>query len=241
MQPAHVALQGGYDPATTIDLIKAGKKTVAPASKQSLIHFACAHGNYTQPFVEQLVELDGAEAFATPNARGELPLHVVVQRSSDYRRPSGSKQQPSEVFKLYEWCLTVNADAVSQPDGKGRLPLHLCVARNEGSVVKALLEQFPDAAKMQDDDGKTPLHYACGADDLHPGQALDTVKALLEVDQTALMASDNEGLSVSLPLPSFFGPFSPHDCCCSLLTIVAVHSLYSSPCRSVGASQLSIY
>ena len=74
----------------------------------------------------------------------------------------------------------MNADAVSQPDGKGRLPLHLAVARNEGSVVKALLEQLPDAAKMADADGKTPLHHACGAD-IHPDQALDTVKALLEV------------------------------------------------------------
>jgi len=71
------------------------------------------------------------------------------------------------------------------------LPLHLvCLQSNPPrSIVKALLEAYPEAVLCRDYDGNLPIHYAC----LEGIEDEDVLKWLIEANPNTLLQKDHSG------------------------------------------------
>lgn len=100
-----------------------------------------------------IIEKDPESAFKANN-QDQLALHLVCERSDDYRGYNGD----SPVIDL---LLEINPNSVDQPDKKGRFPLHYAVRRLAEKYTKVSLRRIitPKAATAKDIDGHTPLHY----------------------------------------------------------------------------------
>lgn len=74
-------------------------------------------------------------------------------------------------------------------DADGLYPLHwACSGGPPVTVIQALLEIYPSAARKDDKEGSTPLHYAC-----HYSATLPVVEALLSVYPKAAHLQDRYG------------------------------------------------
>jgi ankyrin repeat protein len=68
-------------------------------------------------------------------------------------------------------------------DEQGRIPLHIAVQSEDANLVKALLQKGCDVNE-RDNDGRTALHYARGA---------DVLRVLLECVDIDINVTDDEG------------------------------------------------
>ena len=140
--------------------------------------------------LEEMAKLAPAEAWTTQNSEGDTPLHMLVSSplcTCDWRAsphvPSTSMSSSSssssrggvggggasedvrarlatEAMSL-ALSSTDAADACAARDSAGATPLHVALASGaRDCVVEALLSAHPAAARIEDDRGMLPLHWA---------------------------------------------------------------------------------
>jgi len=115
------------------------------------------------------------DAFCTPNSNGYYPLHLVclcgnyMSYFADSKFPCSWRCISNDVFKI---ILFSYPEAASLRAGHDcRTPLNcLCVASYRSAepleAVQSLLNVYPKAASIPNDQGRYPLHTACNTEDL---------------------------------------------------------------------------
>jgi len=121
-----------------------------------------------------------------PNLRGQYPLHCAVEAKTvscelvDLLIQAGGKKNVCAVVDRF-----------------GYTPLHKAVGRKKGPeermIVEALLERYPEAAKVPDRQGMLPMHWAVSM--LEP--VLEVLIELMDAFPYAIFHKDDAG---KLPL-----------------------------------------
>lgn len=123
-------------------------------------------------FLMKIIEKDPESAFKA-NSHGQLALHLVCERSDEYRGHSSS-------LPVTDLLLDINPTSVDQPDKKGCFPLH-CAVRGLAEKYTGVSRRIitPKAAMAKDNDGHTPLHYVAKA--AHTRDCDENIEELLRV------------------------------------------------------------
>ncbi len=130
----------------------------------------------------------------SPNYNGMTLLHAVVRCNP-----------PSDIVaKMIEICPELSA----AKDCLGRTPLHVATASAAApKVIKLIAHAHPTSCNSRDEDGKTPLHFACDVTcELFEGNILikqqeprkvchDTVRALLKESLHASTIEDMDEMN----------------------------------------------
>jgi len=126
------------------------------------------------------------EGVHVPNLRGQYPLHCAVE----------AKRVSSD---LVDMLLQAGGkkNVCSVVDRFGYTPLHKAVCRKKGPeermIVEALVEKYPEAAKIPDQQGMLPLHWAVSVQE----PVLEVLMELMDVFPYAIFHKDDTG---KLPL-----------------------------------------
>lgn len=102
--------------------------------------------------------------------------------------------------------IELSPDLTGARDCLDRTPLHVAVGTGaSASLVKLLAQACPSACDVQDEDGMTPLHFACDTlcelfEDIQNDQprappSYDVVRALLSVSLRAATLEDEDEMS----------------------------------------------
>jgi hypothetical protein len=140
------------------------------------LQYACARAASLE-VIQYLVSRWG-EAVKAADSDGDLPLHMVCEVKA-----------PLEVvqFLVEQW-----SEAIKTTNNHGYLPLHhACKNKAPLDVVDFLL-QWPEAVKITDFEGKTPLDYA-QMPDADGGEPIPEVITWLQVVADSL-------ITISIPL-----------------------------------------
>jgi len=131
------------------------------------------------------------------NGEGDLPLHVACYKLA----------QDADLIALLinKWPQAVR-DACPRTEA---LPLHLaCKAQNPPAslaTLKLLVEAWPDAMCVQDEDGFLPLHYACPKVKMVTSDIED-----LQLEKIKLLV---ERKPECLQIPAYYGMLPLHWAC----------------------------
>jgi len=102
-------------------------------------------------------------------------------------------------------------DQIRHRDTAGALPFHTaCQTAAPVEILSLLLEEYPGALHMTDNNNCLPIHFACQAQ----SPSLAVFQFLLGVDPAAVRTRDNTG---SLPLHHLSGSKPPEDAVALLL------------------------
>mmetsp|Transcript_20478 Transcript_20478/g.41102 ORF Transcript_20478/g.41102 Transcript_20478/m.41102 type:complete len:230 (+) Transcript_20478:174-863(+) len=109
---------------------------------------------------------------------------------------------PAHIVQL---IVNLNQESANSVDCLGRTALHIAAGtRADVSTIQILTEACPMAVDIQDQDGKTPLHFACdsscelfeGDENLQrPLPCLDSIKILLSASCMSVATEDEDGMS----------------------------------------------
>ncbi|KAL7463614.1 hypothetical protein ACHAXS_003974 [Conticribra weissflogii] len=109
---------------------------------------------------------------------------------------------PAHIVQL---IVNLNRESANSVDCLGRTALHIAAGtRADISTIQILTEACPMAVDIQDQDGKTPLHFACDSScelfegDEHlqrPPPCLDSIKVLLSTSRMSVATEDEDGIS----------------------------------------------
>mmetsp|Transcript_4776 Transcript_4776/g.9838 ORF Transcript_4776/g.9838 Transcript_4776/m.9838 type:complete len:227 (-) Transcript_4776:154-834(-) len=109
---------------------------------------------------------------------------------------------PAHIVQL---IVKLNRESANSVDCLGRTALHIAAGtRADISTIQILTEVCPIAVDIQDEDGKTPLHFACdsscelfeGDENLQrPPPCLDSIKVLLSTSPVSVATEDEDGIS----------------------------------------------
>ena len=126
--------------------------------------------------------------------QGSYPLHIVL-------RSFGGEKVTYEVVKL----LALSGPGVlTTPDPFGCVPLSIALQNKVGSqIIRYLLEQNKDSARVPDRDGNYPLHHACMSARGKKKYSLAIIKLLTQSYPKALAKKNKEGKK---PLDLAYGP-----------------------------------
>ncbi|KAL7471903.1 hypothetical protein ACHAXS_012224 [Conticribra weissflogii] len=121
---------------------------------------------------------------------------------------------PAHIVQL---VVNLNRDSANSVDCLGRTALHIAAGtRADIATIQILTEACPIAVDIQDNDGKTPLHFACDSScelfegDEHiqrPPPCLDSIKVLLSTSRMSIAIEDEDGMS-----PLEYAIMSEADC-----------------------------
>ncbi len=121
---------------------------------------------------------------------------------------------PAHIVQL---VVNLNRNSANLVDCLGRTALHIAAGtRADISTIQILMEASPIAVDIQDEDGKTPLHFACDSScelfegDEHiqrPPPCLDSIKVLLSTSRMSIAIEDEDGMS-----PLEYAIMSEADC-----------------------------
>ena len=84
---------------------------------------------------------------------GTLPIHAAATTSDE----------------LVAWCISKGSDITARTYNKWQNPLHLAASADQSNALGLLLETYASTRQtgvvinQQDEDGRTPLHYACAS------------------------------------------------------------------------------
>jgi len=159
------------------------------------LHLACRTAGIPLETISYLIQL-WPESIQVRDCWGYLPLHKAC---------CNNNRQNADLiaFLIDKWPQAVR-EACPQTDA---LPLHLvCKAQQDAQVslevLKLLVEAWPDALLVQDQNGFLPLHYVCrngkmtsNTEGLQP--SLETIKLLVEPRPECLQIQTKLGM---LPL-----------------------------------------
>ena len=131
--------------------------------------------------------------------RGSYPLHISL-------RSFGGEKVTYEVVKL----LSLSGPGVlTTPDPFGRVPLSIALQNKVGSqIIRYLLEQNKDSARVPDRDGNYPLHHACVPAGGRKRYSLAIIKLLTQSYPKALAKKNKDGKK---PLDLAYGPDGKDD------------------------------
>ena len=126
--------------------------------------------------------------------QGSYPLHIVL-------RSFGGEKVTYEVVKL----LALSGPGVlTTSDPFGCVPLSIALQNKVGSqIIRYLLEQNKDSARVPDRDGNYPLHHACVSARGKKKYSLAIIKLLTQSYPKALAKKNKEGKK---PLDLAYGP-----------------------------------
>ena len=126
--------------------------------------------------------------------QGSYPLHIAL-------RSFGGDKVTYEVVKL----LALSGPGVlTTPDLFGCVPLSIALQNKVGSqIIRYLLEQNKDSARVPDKDGNYPLHHACMSARGKKKYSLAIIKLLTQSYPKALAKKNKEG---EKPLELAYGP-----------------------------------
>lgn len=101
---------------------------------------------------------------------------------------AGALGAPGEVVQA---LAAIHPPATSELDKKyGRNPLHISVMSGAPThTIAALIKSDPKAARQRDNNGRTPLHYACK----DPKNAESSTRLLLRAYPEAALVADDSG------------------------------------------------
>jgi ankyrin repeat protein len=145
------------------------------------LHHACSAKSVPLSFVQALVQAY-PEALLLEDETGKVPLIHACRRDTSLEvvkavlTEESAKRPDKEGKCALHWACEYKCDKakiqqlvetapsiLEQCDTYGRLPLHWECAivsdrKDKMTVVSYLLEQYPAAVSVKDDDGRTPLH-----------------------------------------------------------------------------------
>ena len=131
--------------------------------------------------------------------QGSYPLHISL-------RSFGGEKVTYEVVKL----LSLSGPGVlTTPDPFGCVPLSIALQNKVGSqIIRYLLEQNKDSARVPDRDGNYPLHHACVPAGGRKRYSLAIIKLLTQSYPKALAKKNKDGKK---PLDLAYGPDGKDD------------------------------
>ena len=131
--------------------------------------------------------------------QGSYPLHISL-------RSFGGEKVTYEVVKL----LSLSGPGVlTTPDPFGCVPLSIALQNKVGSqIIRYLLEQNKDSARVPDRDGNYPLHHACVPARGRKRYSLAIIKLLTQSYPKALAKKNKDGKK---PLDLAYGPDGKDD------------------------------
>lgn len=165
------------------------------------LHLAFEFGSPS--IADILIKWDGIN-LESPNAMGESPLHLCVQRP----------RYNFDLLKTASGILSRCKSALNLQDNAGRTALHYAVENGNRRMVNLLLRHNQADVNIQDASGHTPLHIAILKRDISiceivleqsPGSAMSSDNI-----QTAWALTISAGASFILPLLRFVGGMVKH-------------------------------
>jgi ankyrin repeat protein len=154
-------------------------------------------------FQYQLARVDEARNDATPDERGQLPIHRALMNVN----------LSVGTVKL---MLDGNPHSSLIADGIGQTPLCIACRHCNVVVIKYLVEVCEDSLRINDASGELPLHIACR------NGMCNVVKWILEKSDAGLSVQNNEG---KIPIQLFLYNTNPFCDRNSLEYVQAVYML----------------
>jgi ankyrin repeat protein len=148
---------------------------------QTLLHKCMQHYSNRMDLVEIFIE-GYPEALIHGDNKGCLPIHLAL--TAERREPN---------LELVKLLILKAPETVLEQTPSGKFPLHLACQRCDASVVKFLIECFPDILHYRDRSGKFPFDYALDQKDIN----VEVMNILLDQNPDLLTFIDDDG---DLPL-----------------------------------------
>ena len=147
------------------------------------IHMAAASTKSRESLIQRLVQLH-PRGSSLEDRTGKLPLHLACEQGKEWSHGTRC---------IYEAFPTAVRQAES--NARGWLPLHMVAAcpTATAALIAKIVELYPAAADIPDNQGRFPLHLACSSGK----RWLGGLKALFDASPVAIATCDNKGL---LPL-----------------------------------------
>jgi ankyrin repeat protein len=148
---------------------------------QTLLHKCMQDYSNRMDLVQIFIEAY-PEALTHEDNQGCLPIHLAL--TAERRAPN---------LELVKLLILKAPETILDQTSVGKFPLHLACQRCDASVVKFLIDCFPDILHYRDRSGKFPLDYALDQKDIN----VEVMKILLDQNRVLLTFIDDDG---SLPL-----------------------------------------
>lgn len=172
--PLHYACQNGTDWNDDLEtLVNAARGAAQVSSRGNLpLHLAASNPRATSGFLQKLIQLH-PRAATVPDADGYLPFHLACKAGKAW-------DEISVLYEAYPAALQIASP---------KLPLFLaCCHSLDTGLVQELVQLYPEAARVRDDDGRYPLHIACAT-----GKSWETIEALVHAHALSVSSTDQTG------------------------------------------------
>ncbi|CAJ1925885.1 unnamed protein product [Cylindrotheca closterium] len=146
------------------------------AHGQTLLHKCLQHYSNHTDLVEIFIE-SFPESLCMEDTEGYMPIHRAL---------TAEKKPDLHLVKL---LILKAPETILDSTKAGEFPLHLASRNCDASVVKFLLESFPDVVQYRDGDNKFPVDHALEQHDVD----LEVVNLLLEKHSVSLTLLDDTG------------------------------------------------
>jgi ankyrin repeat protein len=156
--------------------------TDASDEDETLLHIICASYSNGEVFLECLQRLKlSSESVLARDSHGWNPFHILCHRYAP--------------LPLCRALIDMCPESFLTMTGQGKYPLHLAVegfikAKSNQelrphtceTLIRYLLEKFPRAVRIEDDDGMTPLSIAC-----EYNTSLSVIYEMVRVDPVSVL------------------------------------------------------
>ena len=158
--------------------------------------------NVSLEIVQYLLESFPMMAGAGTN--GVTPLHVILANSST-----------DGLYDIVQHLIGLNPSHARSSIALGMVPLHVaCTNKNiDSSVVRLLVNAWPEATNQRNNNGMLPIHFLCSRKEVANASACEVLKVLLDMNPQAVMATDNRDF-----LPIYYAADNKSPEFCKLLT-----------------------
>ena len=152
------------------------------------------------------------EALRIENCNGKLPLHLACRFGASLQildllisaYPESIQKLDTNNKKPYQ-LLEMSTTSGEYSDKETKFLLHTAVSSTTKfsvHLILLLLQAFPESCKIQDNNGRIPLHYAC--ENVSQNSTIDTLMALSDAyPQSFTTVQDNQGKTPSQLLSPF--------------------------------------
>ena len=181
--PIHTAATASKSPEFCRVLIDAypGSERI-PAISTGLLPFHHACSNNSVAIVEYLYNrYPDAIDHASPG--GIYPIHAAISRAISFER----HDDKNEALNIVKFLLGCDPNVKFQEVMQGETLLHYACQCNYGEdtmvaqgIIEAIYDAHPEFIRMEDNEGKLPLHKICTNTGLDDTTGLEILKLLLE-------------------------------------------------------------
>lgn len=146
------------------------------AHGQTFLHKCCQHYSNHADLVEIFMEFF-PESLCMQDTEGFMPIHRAL---------TAEKKPDLELVKM---LIMKAPETILDSTNSGEFPLHLACRNCDASVVKFLLESFPDVVQYRDFEQKFPVDHALERQDVD----LEVLNLILEKHSVSLTLLDSVG------------------------------------------------